>query len=216
LTSDSDAIHSAKGATEGLRRTRAVLAEEIEHTSTTLATLEVSHHRLGQTRDEYRGQHGVMKKSKGLLQVLYWQNKSETYMLWLGLSFFLLTATYVVQKRTIYFVPEALRPVTLVKSAVGLFTGQKGLELNSKGVVSPDLPTVPRRKKKKATLKQQPPSSTIDNVVEEGGGGVVDATVYHTEEAVYDGVEEHPSSINGAVETQHNQREEEVVLHTEL
>ena len=134
-------------------------------------------------------------------------------MLWLGLSFFLLTAAYVVQKRTIYFVPEALRPVTLVKSAVGMFTGQKGLELNSKWVVSPDLPAVPWRKKKKAPLKQQPPSS-IGNVVEEGGGGV-DETVYHTEVDV-DGVEEHPSSINGAVETQHNQQEEEVVVHTEL
>lgn len=178
--------------------------------------MELSHHRLGQTRDEYQGQHGVMKKSKGLLKVLDWQNRSETYILWLGLFFFLLTAAYVVQKRTIYFVPEALRPVTLLKSAVGLFSGQTGEELNSKVTLLPDLPPAPARRKKKAPLKQQGPPSTInDNVMEEGGGGAIGDTLYHSEVAV-DRVEEHPNSINGAIETQQHNQQEEVVVHTEL
>lgn len=33
-----------------------MLAEELEHTSATLAAMEASHTQLGKTRDEYHGQ----------------------------------------------------------------------------------------------------------------------------------------------------------------
>jgi hypothetical protein len=53
-----------------------VLAEELEHTSATLAAMEASHAGLGKTRDEYHGQHRQLKRSKGLLGALNWQAKS--------------------------------------------------------------------------------------------------------------------------------------------
>lgn len=56
-----------------------VLAEELEHTSATLAAMEASHAALGRTRDEYHGQHRKLRKSKGLLRTLNWQNKSVSW-----------------------------------------------------------------------------------------------------------------------------------------
>jgi hypothetical protein len=53
-----------------------VLAEELEHTGATLAAMEASHSQLAKTGDEYRGQHGRLKRSKGLLRTLNWQAKS--------------------------------------------------------------------------------------------------------------------------------------------
>lgn len=59
-----------------LPRSLKVLAEELEHTSATLAAMEASHTALGRTRDEYHGQHRKLRRSKGLLGTLNWQNKS--------------------------------------------------------------------------------------------------------------------------------------------
>lgn len=53
-----------------------VLAEELDHTSATLAAMEQSHGALGKTRDEYTGQHRHLRRSKGLLGTLNWQAKS--------------------------------------------------------------------------------------------------------------------------------------------
>ncbi len=53
-----------------------VLAEELDHTSATLAAMEASHASLAKTRSEYQGQHGRLKRSKGLLGTLNWQAKS--------------------------------------------------------------------------------------------------------------------------------------------
>lgn len=53
-----------------------MLAEELEHTSATLAAMEQSHGQLGRTRDEYHGQHRHLRRSRGLLGTLSWQAKS--------------------------------------------------------------------------------------------------------------------------------------------
>lgn len=47
------------------------------------------------------------------------QARSDTYMLWAGLSLFLLVVAYVAAKRTGYFVPDALKPAALLR-ATGL------------------------------------------------------------------------------------------------
>ncbi|KAL4420075.1 hypothetical protein ABPG77_004340 [Micractinium sp. CCAP 211/92] len=111
---EGDAVAAAQEVTGGLRRTRQVLAEELEHTSATLAAMEASHAALGRTRDEYHGQHRKLRKSKGLLRTLNWQNKSETYMLWMGLTLFLAVCAYIAQKRAAHFIPEPLKPSNLL------------------------------------------------------------------------------------------------------
>jgi len=94
------------------------MSEELEHTSATLAAMDISHQQLGKTRKEYVGQHSLLRRSKGLLRTIDWQNRSETIMLWGGLILFVLVSLYVAQKRVVYFVPESMRPMALVRTAV--------------------------------------------------------------------------------------------------
>jgi len=103
--------------------------QELQHTSATLAAMDVSHTQLSRTRDEYIGQHGILKRSKGLLRTITWQKKSETILLWCGLVLFILTAGYVAQKRALYFVPEALRPLAVIKTTYRIIQGGTGSKL---------------------------------------------------------------------------------------
>ncbi|KAL4457832.1 hypothetical protein ABPG75_012697 [Micractinium tetrahymenae] len=116
---EGDTVAAAEEVTGGLRRTRQVLAEELEHTSATLAAMEASHTALGRTRDEYHGQHRKLRQSGGLLGTLNWQNKSETYMLWMGLTIFLAVCAYIFQKRAGHFIPEPLKPSNLLGGLMG-------------------------------------------------------------------------------------------------
>ena len=117
--------------------------------------MDVSHDHLSRTRDEYIGQHGILKRSKGLLRTITWQQKSETILLWFGLALFILTASYVAQKRVLYFVPEALRPMAVVKTTYNILRGGTGSkilanksEVNSKigDEGGGGIPAAPRRK----------------------------------------------------------------------
>ena len=126
LITEGDVVAKSQGITESLRRTRQLMSEELDHTSTTLATMDASHAQLGKTRNQYLDQHGLLYRSKGLLRTLYWQNKSERFLLWCGLALFALTAAYVVHKRAIYFVPEPLRPMTIVRSGIRFIGGSAG------------------------------------------------------------------------------------------
>ena len=38
--------------------------------------MDASHARLAKTRGEYEGQHGLLRASRGLLNILDWQNRS--------------------------------------------------------------------------------------------------------------------------------------------
>lgn len=91
--------------------------------------MDVSHTQLSRTRDEYLGQHGILKRSKGLLRTITWQQKSETILLWCGLALFVLTAGYVAQKRALYFVPEALRPMAVIKTTYRIIRGGPGSKI---------------------------------------------------------------------------------------
>jgi hypothetical protein len=126
MAAEADVVGAAEGITESLRRTRQMMAEELEHTSATLAAMDASHARLGQTRDEYGGQHGLLKRSRGLLTVINWQQRSETILLWCGLILFACTAAYVAQKRALYFVPEAMRPGALLRGTYRMVKGAGG------------------------------------------------------------------------------------------
>ncbi|KAL4541178.1 hypothetical protein Ndes2526B_g05721 [Nannochloris sp. 'desiccata'] len=129
MATDADVVGTSEGITESLRRTRQIMSEELQHTSTTLAAMDVSHTQLSRTRDEYLGQHGILKRSKGLLRTITWQQKSETILLWCGLALFVLTAGYVAQKRALYFVPEALRPMAVIKTTYRIIRGGPGSKI---------------------------------------------------------------------------------------
>lgn len=112
---EADLVAASKGVTESLVRTKNMLAEELEHSGTQLAAIEVSQERLGKTRKEYDSQHGKLNAAQRLIKVIDWQNQSERYLMWAGLALFALTAAYIVWKRSVYFVPASLRPVAVFR-----------------------------------------------------------------------------------------------------
>ncbi|GAB4820636.1 hypothetical protein N2152v2_007682 [Parachlorella kessleri] len=126
LVAQAQLVEASEGVTEGLRRTRQVLAEQLDHTSTTLAAMEQSHAQLGQTKDEYHTQAGMLKQSKGLLGTLSWQQRAERIMMWVGLAVFFAVVAYIVHKRASHFVPAALHPSALLKRTTALVGGGKG------------------------------------------------------------------------------------------
>jgi hypothetical protein len=71
------------------------------------------------------GQHAILRRSRGLLRTLNWQNRSETILLWFGLLLFLLTSAYVGHKRMMFFVPEPLRPGSLIRSTARILIPHK-------------------------------------------------------------------------------------------
>jgi len=112
---EADLVAASKGVTDSLLRTKNMLAEELEHSGTQLAAIEVSQERLAKTRKEYDSQHGKLNSAQRLIKVIDWQNQSERYMMWAGLALFALTAAYIVWKRSVYFVPASLRPVAVFR-----------------------------------------------------------------------------------------------------
>jgi hypothetical protein len=118
---EADVIAASEGITESLRRTKNIMAQELEHSGAQIAAIEMSQERLKKTHSEYGSQHTLLKKSKGLLKVIDWQNKSERYLLWAGLWFFCLVSMYIIQKRMLYFVPPSIRPVALLRYTLNLF-----------------------------------------------------------------------------------------------
>ena len=132
--------------------------------------MDVSHTQLSRTRDEYLGQHGILKRSKGLLRTITWQQKSETILLWCGLVLFILTASYVAQKRVLYFVPEALRPMALIKTTYRIIRGGTGSEIlanksnNKVGSGSGGQPS-PAAGRRKKESNQRPPPAPAPKVV---------------------------------------------------
>jgi hypothetical protein len=50
----------------------------------------------------------------------------EAILLWVGLALFALVCAYIVQKRLMYFVPTALRPAALLRTATN-FMPDRGL-----------------------------------------------------------------------------------------
>jgi len=115
LQTESDIIRTSENITDSLRRTRNIMAQELEHSGAQLAAIEMSKERLLKAKSEYGDQHSLLSKSKGLIKVINWQNKSERYLLWAGLLLFCLVAMYIIQKRFLYFVPHSMRPMALLR-----------------------------------------------------------------------------------------------------
>lgn len=122
---ESDLVAASQNVTESMKRTKNILAQELEQSGAQLAALGMSQETLTKSHTEYTKQHSKLKKAKGLISIVDWQNKSERYLLWAGLCLFGAVAFYIIQKRALYFVPPSLRPVSLVRYAFNMMFGQR-------------------------------------------------------------------------------------------
>jgi protein transport protein SEC20 len=99
--SEAAALALAAQSTDSLRRSRALMGEELEKGRRTLAALEESRATMRKTGDEYAGEQRAALAGGGRsLSRLERQAKWERRTLWLGFACFMLAAAHVVLKRT--------------------------------------------------------------------------------------------------------------------
>ena len=95
------ALALAAQSTDSLRRSRALMGEELEKGRRTLAALEESRATMRKTGDEYAGEQRAALAGGGRsLSRLERQAAWERRTLWLGFACFMLAAAHVVLKRT--------------------------------------------------------------------------------------------------------------------
>lgn len=100
-TDEAGVVGLADDATAGLRRARAMMAEELEKGRRTLAAMAESRATMKKTGDEYAGDQAAALGVGGkLLKQLEIQAVRERLVLWGGFACFMLAALHVVLKRT--------------------------------------------------------------------------------------------------------------------
>lgn len=100
-TDEAGVMGLADDATAGLRRARAMMAEELDKGRRTLAAMAESRATMKKTGDEYTGdQASALGIGGRLLKQLEIQAVRERVVLWGGFACFMLAALHVVLKRT--------------------------------------------------------------------------------------------------------------------
>lgn len=135
---ESDLVSASQNITESMKRTKNILAQELEQSGAQLAALGMSQEMLSKSNEQYQSQHTRLKRAKGLLSTIDWQNKSEQYLLWAGLSLFCTVALYIIQKRVLYFVPPSLRPMAFIQYALRMLFGKNDPSSSSLAHEQPD------------------------------------------------------------------------------
>lgn len=98
---EAGALALASEATESLRRSRALMAEELDKGHRTLAAMAQSRAAMKRTGDEYAGnQRAALGGGGKLLARLERQAVTERLVLWGGFACFLLACAHVALKRT--------------------------------------------------------------------------------------------------------------------
>ena len=113
IQTEAEMVGAAQSTTGSLQRSRQVILEQINSTQTILASMDVDHEQLGKVATEYQGQSAVFGSSKRLLRTLKRHSTWDKLVLYGGAAMFLMVCLYVVQKRSLYFVP------TFVKTGLG-------------------------------------------------------------------------------------------------
>ena len=89
------------------------MAQQIENQQNILAAMDASHEQLSKTTEEYVGQSSVYGNTRQLLRTMKGHSSWDKLVLYGGFAMFLLVCLYIVQKRSMYFVP------TFIKTGVG-------------------------------------------------------------------------------------------------
>lgn len=113
LQTEAELVGAAQSVTGSLQRSRQVMLEQIDNTQSILASMDASHEQLSKVTKEYQGQSDVFGTSKRLLRTLKRHSSWDKLVLYGGAAMFLLVCLYVIQKRSLYFVP------TFVKTGLG-------------------------------------------------------------------------------------------------
>lgn len=90
---------AAESITESLRRTRQLMVQEVERSTSTLAVVEESTGVLKKAESEYKGHRSLLMRTRNLLSTMQRQDVLDRVILVIGLMLFSCTVLYVVSKR---------------------------------------------------------------------------------------------------------------------
>ncbi|KAL5542437.1 hypothetical protein UlMin_010147 [Ulmus minor] len=90
---------AAESITESLRRTRQLMAQEVERTASTLMTTEESTGVLKNAESEYKGHRSLLMRTRNLLSTMQRQDVLDRVILAVGFFLFACAVLYVVSKR---------------------------------------------------------------------------------------------------------------------
>ncbi|KAK4266237.1 hypothetical protein QN277_027187 [Acacia crassicarpa] len=90
---------AAESITESLRRTRQLMVQEVERSTSTLMTVEESTGVLKKAESEYKGQRSLLMRTRNLLSTMQRQDVMDRIILGVGFFLFSLAVLYVVSKR---------------------------------------------------------------------------------------------------------------------
>ncbi|CAO2816018.1 unnamed protein product [Amaranthus hypochondriacus] len=90
---------AAESITESLRRTRQLMAQELERSASTLMTFEESTGTLKKAESEYKGHRSLLMRTRNLLSTMQRQDVIDRIIIVVGFFLFSLAVAYVVSKR---------------------------------------------------------------------------------------------------------------------
>ncbi|KAK8585780.1 hypothetical protein V6N13_050752 [Hibiscus sabdariffa] len=90
---------AAESITESLRRTRQLMVQEVERSTSTLMTFEESTGVLKKAESEYKGHKSLLSRTRNLLSTMQRHDVVDRVILVVGLVLFLCAVLYVVSKR---------------------------------------------------------------------------------------------------------------------
>lgn len=106
-------VGAAQKTTSSLQRSRQVMLQQIENQQNVLAAMDGSHEQLAKTTEEYQSQSSVYGNTRQLLRTMKRHSSWDKLILYGGFAMFMLVCLYIVQKRSVYFVP------TFIKTGLG-------------------------------------------------------------------------------------------------
>ena len=113
MQTEADMLGAAQKTTGSLQRSRQVMLQQIDNQQNVLAAMDASHEQLAKTTEEYEGQSSVYGNTRQLLKTMKRQGSVDKLILYGGFAMFMLVCLYIIQKRSVYFVP------TFVKTGLG-------------------------------------------------------------------------------------------------
>ncbi|KAK4425386.1 hypothetical protein Salat_1732600 [Sesamum alatum] len=90
---------AAESITESLRRTRQLMVQEVERSTSTLMTFEESTGVLRKAESEYKGHRSLLSRTRNLLSTMKRQDVLDRVIIVVGFLVFSLAVLYVVSKR---------------------------------------------------------------------------------------------------------------------
>ena len=184
--SEAAALALAAQSTDSLRRSRALMGEELEKGRRTLAAMEESRATMRKTGDEYAGdQRDALAGGGRLLSRLERQAVWERRTLWCGFVCFMLAAAHVVLKRTPVLV--RFHPLWWIRHAAVRKAKQaaKAAAAEAKAAKTLQAPT-PTPLAAAVAASAAMAAAAVDFALAAEGGGVADAVyaeAYLDEEA---------------------------------